>query len=94
VQVALAAAHDEERCFRVLPRTMLHNTITGTVSGLRDCGTLVILFLDGEDGRVIPVLIERRGFCHLLEGEACGPDALIGRSVAWDNNLVSFIERQ
>ena len=62
-------------------------TITGTVAGLRDCGGLVLVFLDAEDGRVIPVPIDNRAFRHLLEGEACGPDELIGRSVSFDGDL-------
>ena len=49
--------------------TMPHETITGTVAGLREYGGLVLLFLDADDGRVIPVPIERRAFGHVLEGE-------------------------
>jgi hypothetical protein len=57
---------------------MLHKTITGTIAGLRDYGSLVLVFLDADDGRVIPVPMDHRAFQHLLEGEACGPDKLIG----------------
>jgi hypothetical protein len=67
-------------------------TATGTIAGLRDCGTLVLVFLDAEDGRVIPVPIESRAFRHLLEGEACEPDELIGRTVSFDGNLVAFLD--
>ena len=66
---------------------MPHDTITGTVAGLRDCGGLVLVFLDAEDGRVIPVPIDHRAFRHLLEGEACGPHELIGRSISFDGDL-------
>ena len=66
---------------------MLHETITGTIAGLRDCGTLVLVFLDAEDGRVIPVPMDHRAFRHLLEGQACEPDALIGRSVSFNGDL-------
>ena len=66
---------------------MPHETITGTVAGLRVCGSLVLVFLDADDGRVIPVLIDHRAFQRLLEGEACGPDELIGRSVSFDGDL-------
>jgi hypothetical protein len=71
---------------------MLHDTINGTIAGLRDCGSLVIVFIDAEDGRVIPVPMDHRAFQHLLEGEACGPDELIGRSVAFDGELVVFLD--
>ena len=60
---------------------MPHDTITGTVAGLRDCGGLVLVFLDADDGRVVPVPIERRAIGHLLEAEECGPAELLGRSV-------------
>jgi hypothetical protein len=64
-------------------------TITGTIAGLRDYGGLVLVFLDAEDGRVIPVPMDRRAFRHLLEGEACGPDELIGRSVSFNGDLMA-----
>jgi hypothetical protein len=66
---------------------MLHKTITGTIAGLRDYGSLVLVFLDADDGRVIPVPMDHRAFQHLLEGEACGPDELIGRSVSFNGDL-------
>ena len=40
---------------------MLHGTITGTIAGLRDYGSLVLVFLDAEDGRVIPVPMDQSG---------------------------------
>ena len=66
---------------------MLHETITGTIAGLRDYGSLVLLFLDADDGRVVAVPMDHRAFQHLLEGEACGPDELIGRSVSFNGDL-------
>jgi hypothetical protein len=71
---------------------MLHETITGTIAGLRDCGSLVLVFLDTEDGRVIPVPMDHRAFRHLLDGEACEPDALIGRSVSFHEDLLAFLD--
>ena len=67
-------------------------TITGTVAGLREYGTLVLVFLDAEDGRIIPMPMCHRAFQHLLEGEACGTDELIGRSVSFDGDLVTFLD--
>ena len=69
---------------------MLHDTITGTIAGLRDYGSLVLVVLDAEDGRVIPLPVTRRALGHLLEGEGCGPWGLIGRSVSYDGDLVTF----
>jgi hypothetical protein len=50
------------------------------------------VFLDAEDGRVIPVPMDHRAFRHLLAGGACEPDALIGRSVSFDGDLVAFLD--
>lgn len=71
---------------------MPSDTITGTVAGLRNCGTIVLVFLDAEDGRVIPLPMDHRAFRHLLDGEACEPGDLIGRSVSFDGDLVAFLD--
>lgn len=65
--------------------------LTGTVIGVRDCGTLVILFLDSGDGRVIPVPVDPTAFGQLFQREAFSLDGLIGRSVARHDDLVSLI---
>ncbi len=73
--------------------TPRHSTpINGTVIGVRDCGSLVILFLDAGEGRVIPVLMDYKACGHLLEQEAGSLDHLIGRCVACEGDLVSLIE--
>jgi hypothetical protein len=54
---------------------------------VRDYGSIVVLFLDAEEWRVIPVVMEHRAFRHLLEGESCEPGDLIGRSVSFDGDL-------
>jgi hypothetical protein len=68
------------------------NTITGTVSAVRSYGTVVLVFLDGEDGRILPIPFERRPFERLLEGEGCGPGDLVGRRVRYDGDMIHFIE--
>lgn len=67
-------------------------TATGTIAGLRDYVSIVLVLLDGEDGRVIPVPMDHRAFRHLLEGEACRPDELVGRRVCYDGDLVTFLD--
>ena len=52
----------------------------GTIADLRDYGSIVLVFLDAEDGRVIPMPMDHRAFQHLLEGEGCRPDELVGRA--------------
>ena len=67
-------------------------TATGTIIGIRDYGTVVIVFLDGGEGRTAPIPMENRAFRHLLEGEACDPGELIGRTVSIDGDLVAFLD--
>lgn len=67
-------------------------TATGTIAGLRDYGTLVIVFLDDGEGRTAPIPMEHRAFRHLLDGEACKPDELIGQDVSFDGDLLGFLE--
>lgn len=71
---------------------MLHEAITGTVAGLRDCGSLVLVFLDAEDGRVIPVPMDHRAFGRFVGDKACGAAGLIGRSVRFDGGLLTFLD--
>jgi hypothetical protein len=54
----------------------------GKVIGVRDCGTLVILFLDAGDGRTVPLPLDHRAFRRLLESEGCSSPELVGRSLS------------
>jgi hypothetical protein len=65
---------------------------TGTVIGLRNCGTLFILFLDAGDGRIVPIPMDHRAFQHLLEGEGCNSAELVGRNVSYDGDLLTFLD--
>jgi len=67
-------------------------TATGIIADLRDYGNLVLVFLDAEDGRVIPVPLDHPAFRRLLEGEACEPGDLIGRKVSFEGDLVTFFD--
>lgn len=69
-----------------------NEAITGTIIGIRDCGSLVLVFLEAEEGRVVPVPMDHRAFQHLLEGEACNSAGLVGRGVAYDGDLVTFLD--
>lgn len=66
--------------------------ITGEIIGVRDCGAIVIVFLNGSDERVLPVVCDHRLFRHLLEGEGCGPEEVVGRSVSYDGESLTFVE--
>jgi hypothetical protein len=54
----------------------------GKVIGVRDCGSLVILFLDTGDGRVLPLPIDNNTFRRLLESEGCSSTELVGRTLS------------
>ena len=69
-----------------------NNRIMGTVSAVRTYGSVVLVFLDGEDGRILPIPFDHRPFQQLLEGEGCGPGDLLGRRVIYDGAAVRFIE--
>jgi hypothetical protein len=54
---------------------------TGTALGVPDCGSLVILFLLTDEGRLVPVPLGRWSFRWLLGWEGCGVGELVGSRV-------------
>lgn len=68
------------------------DNITGTVIGLRDCGILVIVYLDAEDERTVPVVLDHSRFQQCLDNENGDPSLVIGRRVRYDGQNLS-IER-
>jgi hypothetical protein len=66
--------------------------VTGSILAVRDCGTLVLVFLDADDGRTVPVPLDRRAFRCLLEGEGCRPDGLVGRRISYDGTRILFLD--
>lgn len=66
--------------------------ITGTILGVREYGTLVVLYLDADDGRTIPLPLEQRPFYGLLENEGCSANELVGRSVCCDGDSILFLD--
>ena len=67
------------------------NTITGTVIGVRDYGSLVVVYL-GDDSRIVPVPFEHRAFQWLLDGEQCSMTDLAGRHVSYDGDRLRFLD--
>ena len=63
----------------------------GTISAIRDCGTIVLLVLRTEDGRLIPVGFDRRQFRHLIETEQCSSADLVGRRASSDGLTLTFV---
>jgi hypothetical protein len=68
--------------------------VTGSIIGVRDCGTLVLVFVNTDDGRTVPVPMEQRAFGWLLESEDCQPDKLVGRRISYDGNRIRFLGRE
>jgi hypothetical protein len=68
------------------------DNVRGTVSAVQTYGTLVLVFLDGEDGRILSIPFDHRPFQQLLESEGCSAGDLVGRQVSYDGETVRFIE--
>jgi len=65
-----------------------NDTITGTIIGLRDCGSLVIVYIDAEDGRMAPVVLDHRLFQRFLDNGNGDPSLVIGRRVRYDGQTL------
>jgi hypothetical protein len=68
--------------------------VTGSVLAVRECVSLVLLYLSTDDGRTVPVPMDHRAFQWLLESEGCRPDQLVGRRIKYDGNRLLFVDRE
>ena len=65
----------------------------GTISSVEDHGSIVIVWLDLEDGGSEPVYMDHRAFGWLVEGEGIeSPDDLIGRPVFYNGETIEFLD--
>ncbi len=64
----------------------------GTISSIENHGSIIVVWLELEDGQTEPVYMDHRPFSWLLEGEGCEPDDLIGRTVYFDGESVNFLD--
>lgn len=64
---------------------------TGEISGVRNCGTIVIVLLR-IGPLTTPVFFDHRQFQCLLDGEHCRPDQLIGRSASFDGEALRLLD--
>ncbi len=64
-----------------------HQPITGSIQAVRDCGTLLLVFLDADEGRAVPLPLGHRAFHWLLER----PDELVGRRISYDGDRIRFL---
>jgi hypothetical protein len=72
-------------------RTPVHCTVSGTISGVRDYGTVVLVFLDEAD-RVRPLVFDAGQFPSLLDAEGCTAGELMGRTARYDDDSLHFLE--
>jgi hypothetical protein len=65
----------------------------GVISGFEDHGSIVILWLDLDDGTSEPVYMDHRSFGWMVEGEGVqSPDDLIGRPVFYNGETIEFLD--
>ena len=69
---------------------MIAETIIGTILDVTDCGSIVIVYLGTDEGRVLPIMFDHRAFCWLLDGEGCCAEELVGRSASYDGESLLF----
>jgi hypothetical protein len=73
-------------------RSMTDNHITGTILAVRECVSLVLVYLSTDDGRTVPIPVDHRTFGWLLEAEGCRPDQLVGRRISYDGDRIRFLD--
>jgi hypothetical protein len=62
----------------------------GTITGVQDHGTIVLVSLLTERGWTTPVFFDHRAFAWLLDGESCQPDDLVGRRASFDGAVLNL----
>ncbi len=69
-----------------------NDTVTGKIDGVRDYGSIFIVFVDQGDGKIATIPFDHRCFVGLLEGEGCRPADLVGREISYDGETVNFLD--
>ena len=70
---------------------MIAETIIGTILDVTDCGSIVIVYLGTDEGRVLPIMFDHRPFGWMLDGEGCSAEELVGHSATYDGESL-FLE--
>ena len=65
----------------------------GTVVEAREYGPLVVLYVEAEEGRLIPVPIYRVAFDQQMGGDGCPVIKAVGKSVAMEGGSVIILRR-
>lgn len=72
------------------PQADLPQVETGTITGVEDHGTIVIVSLLVREGWSKPVFFDHRAFRWLLDAEGCPADELVGRSASFDGETLTL----
>ena len=64
----------------------------GTITGIENHGTIVLVVVNNEAGENFMIPFDHTPFRWLLEGEACIPVDLLGRSVEYDGETIAFLD--
>ena len=67
--------------------------MNGVISSVEDHGSIVIAWIELENGRTEPVYFDRRAFCWVAEAEGVeSEDDLIRRPVSFDGEGMEFLD--
>jgi hypothetical protein len=64
----------------------------GTIAGIEDCGTIVIVRLRTPKGWTTPAFFDHRQFSHMVDAEGCAANELIGREAMYDGSNFTLVD--
>lgn len=64
----------------------------GTITSIENHGIIVLVAVNIEAGENLIIPFDHTPFRWLLEGEACSPTGLLGRSVEFDGETIAFLD--
>jgi hypothetical protein len=65
---------------------------TGEISGIQDCGTIIVAHVRADDGSNFIVPFDHSPFRWLLQAEGCTAADLIGRHIEYDGETFFFLD--
>jgi hypothetical protein len=71
--------------------SITENAMTGIITTIEDCGTLVVVWLSSGT-QAKPVHFDHRPFQHMLQAENTSAADLIGRPAKFDGDILTFEE--
>ncbi len=67
-----------------------NESITGEIIGVRDVGSGYIVFVDGGEGRILPITLDRQAVWELRANGQVEWTDLIGRQLSFDGSKATF----